>query len=121
MAGGGPALQVKTLATLTHPAHSARRHPDHQSIGRDIGGDHGAGTDERVLPDGTPTDDRGIGTDAGATPDQRQRVFVLARYVTARGQDIGEHAGRTAEHVIFQRYALVDGDVVLDLDVVAYV
>src|SRR5690606_30327583 len=61
----------------------------------------------------------GVGADGRPAPDPGGLVFVLARDVGARVDDVGEHARRAAENIVLELDAFVDGHVVLDLDVVA--
>src|SRR5213076_1498368 len=68
---------------------------------------------------GHAADDRGVRTDRAAALHERAPVLVPARHVAPRIHHVGKHAGGPAEHVVFQLDALVDRDVVLDLDVVA--
>ncbi len=44
---------------------------------------------------------------------------MLARNVAARVIDVGEHHAGAAEHVIFQRYHVVNTDIVLHFDIAA--
>src|SRR6266536_3422329 len=111
--------RMEPLAALTHPADASRRHADHEPIGRDVGRHDGARADERILAQRDAAHDRRVGTDRAAALHERAPVCVLARHVTARVHDVGEDTGGTAEDVVFQLDALVDGHVVLDLDVVA--
>src|SRR5690606_25994675 len=80
----------------------------------DIGGDDGAGTDHRVLADRDAAQDRRVGTDRGPLAHEGARELVLALDVGTRVLDVGEHAGRTEEHVVLERDAVVDRHVVLD-------
>lgn len=111
--------KIKALAVLAHPADLARRHADHQRVGRHVTVDDGTGADEGVFADGVATDDSAIGPQGGATLDQRVAIFVLARDATAGVVDVGEDHARPAEHVVFQRNVVVHRDVVLHFDVVA--
>jgi len=65
-------------------------------------------------------DDGAVGAEGGAFTDEGAGVDAVNGEVgTGRG-DIGEHAGGTAEDVVFYLYAFVDRDVVLDAHAVAY-
>src|SRR5712664_2668701 len=111
--------RMQSLTALAHPPHAARRHADHQAVGGHVGRDHGARADERVLAECDAANDGRVGPDGAAALHERAPVFVLARDVAARVHHVGEHAGGPAEDVVFQLDALVNRDVVLDLDVVA--
>ena len=39
---------------------------DDETVGRNVAGDDGAGTDERMAPDGDPADERRVGTERRA-------------------------------------------------------
>ena len=60
-----------------------------------------------------------VGADRRAAPDEGRAELVLALDLGARIVDVGEHAGRPAEHTLLERDALVEADVVLDLAAVA--
>src|SRR5260370_1280376 len=77
-----------------------------------------AGAEEGVLAEGHAADDRGVGADRAAALHEGRPVLVAARDVAARIEDVREHAGGSAEHVVLEGHALVDRDVVLDLHVV---
>src|SRR5262249_58088408 len=51
--------------------------------------------------------------------DQGRLIFVLANDLTARVDHIGENHAGTAKNVIFQHDGIKDGNIVLDLHVVA--
>src|SRR5256884_266623 len=107
------------LPALTHPADSTRGHAHHQRIRRHVGGHHGTCTDECVLAQCHATDDGRVGADGAAALYEGGSILMLARHVTARVHHVGEHARRPAEHVVFERDALIDRYIVLDLGIVA--
>ncbi len=49
----------------------------------------------------------------------RTRVNPVHREVRPRGVHVGEHAGWTAEDIVFQLYAFVNGNIVLDAYTIA--
>ena len=71
-----------------------------------------------MLADGDPAYDGGVGTDACSTTDQCGMVVfrAVAGKCAAWRHYICEDHRRSAEHVVFQRHAVVDGNVILNLD-----
>jgi len=72
-----------------------------------------------VIAEIVAADDRRVGTDRGPHPDPRGPELVLALHVGAGIEHVGEHATGSEERVVADGHALVDGDVVLNLDPVA--
>ena len=66
-------------------------------------GDHSTRGDKGVATDGHATDNRCIGTDGGAAFDDCSLVKMMPGYLRARVGDIGEHAGRSEENIIFNQ------------------
>ena len=66
-----------------------------------------------------PADDCRIRADCRAPLDQRRLEFGLALDLSARIDDVGENAGRTAEHAVLDCHTWIDADVVLKLAIVA--
>src|SRR6185437_12757084 len=105
-------------AALAHPADSTGGHAHHQGIRRYVRGHHGTRADEGVLTERHTTDDCRVRANGRAALHPRLAVLVLAGHVAAWVHDVGKHARRPTEYVVFERHALVDRDVVLNLDVV---
>ena len=72
-----------------------------------------------VGADRMAADDGRVGADGRAAADEGRAERVLALDLGTRIVDVGEHAGRPAEHTLLERDALVERDVVLDLAGVA--
>src|SRR5690348_11865316 len=109
----------QSVAAFTDPADLFGRVADHEREIRHVLGHHGAGANHGELADLVPANDDRVGADRGAPTDMRREEFILALYVSARGQHVGEDHAGAAEHIIFQRDAGIDGDVVLDLAAVS--
>ena len=60
-----------------------------------------------------------IGADCHSAPHHRPHVLPPADDLRARVDNVGEHHGRAAKHVVFHLDSLVEGNVVLYFDVVA--
>jgi len=113
----GKTFQIvcKPFAAFTYPADRLGRVACHERVIRHVAGDHGAGAHKRVPADGDPADDGAVGAKGGAVFDKGGAHLVHLRGFSARVVYVGKHHGRAAEHVILKGYALVDGDVILDL------
>src|SRR5205814_6040169 len=112
-------LVGQPLAALTHPTDASRRDADHQRIGRHIFGDDAPRANEGVFIECDAANYGRISSDRRSPADQRALVFFLARYVSARIDDVGEDHRGAAKNIVFQLDALVHRHVVLNLDVVA--
>ncbi len=118
-AGAGEGV-VEAAAAFTDPADATGGNACHEGIIGNIFCHDGSGGDESAATYCVATDDGAVGSKGGAFTDEGVGVDTVDGEVgTGRG-DIGEHAGGSAEDVVFYLYAFVDGDVVLDADAVAY-
>lgn len=111
--------QIEAEAMAAHPADVSGGIADHERIGRHIADDHRTGPDKRILSDGDAAHDGGVGAKGGAFFHQGSAKFVHAFDFTPGIKHIGEDHGGSTEYVVFEGDALVDGDIVLDLAVVA--
>ena len=99
---------------LIQPMRS-RRHAGHQRVGRHVLRDHRAGRDEAYSPSVWPQ------TIVALAPIVAPRLTSVGRNsdfaldLGARVVDVGEDAGRAAEHAVLEGHALIDRDIVLDL------
>jgi len=118
-AGGNGERQANS--TGTHPANLNSGNTKHQGEGGNIFGNHRSGTDHAMLAQGIAADDGGIGTDGRTSFDQRRNPKLSSALgkQRPRGKVIGKNAGGTAKNPLLQSYPTVDGDVVLELAVVA--
>ena len=119
LAGQTHKLIGKSFAALAHPANLPGRDPHHKCMIRNVSGDNSACSDKGILADGVSADDGAVGAQGCAAFDQGSAIFMLARNVAARVIDVGEHHAGAAKHVIFQRYRVVNTDIVLHFDVAA--
>ena len=109
----------EALARSAHPSNPSRRISHHQREIRDIPGDDGARADEAILSERMTAHHRGIGSDRSPLADRSGPKLIFARDVGTRIVHIGEHAARSAKHIVSQLDAVVDRDIVLDLASVA--
>ena len=110
----------QSMPAFAHPPKTARRHAEHEGMGRHVARHHRARAYHGPLPNGMPTHDGRIGPDG--RPAAYGGLFVVGRpfrIAGARGEIVREHAGGAAEHVVPQLHSFVNRDVVLDLDPVA--
>src|SRR6476659_4459919 len=108
---------MKPHPALAHPSHPPRRNSHHQSKGWHIAPDNCAGSYKAVLPQGYTTQDGGISSDGRPAPDPGCLVFGLPRNMASRVHHVGKDAAGAAEHVVFELNTLINGHVVLHLDV----
>src|SRR3989338_6870134 len=111
--------QTESFAVPTHPTRLSRRYSRHQGIRPDIAIDHCACRNECILAYRNAADDGGVRPESCTLAHKGSAIFVLAGHGSARIIDIGEDHARPAEHIVFQRYGVIDADVVLYFDVVA--
>src|SRR5450755_4494577 len=103
-----PSVCRQPRATVAHPSSPARRVAEHQCVGRNVARDNGARTDERIFAYYVSADDRRVGADSRAALDQGSKVFVFARNMAARVDDIGKNHARPAEYIVFKRHVVVN-------------
>lgn len=91
-----------------------------QGVGGDVFGDDCSCADQGMLADGHSANDRRVGSDACSAFDQRfaEGVCGVAREGRTGHGHVGEDNRRATKDVVFQGDAFVDGDVVLNFDVV---
>ena len=90
------------MAVAAHPSDLARRVADHQRVVRHILRHHRTGADEGITADGDPAHDGGVGADRAAPLESAWSHISEWRFTWERGiGDVGQHAGRAEEHVIF--------------------
>lgn len=118
-AAGAAEGVIETMATFADPTELTGRDTDHEGIIFDIFGDHGTGANEGRTAYGVTTDNRTVGTEGSTFPDECLGIDAVNREMSTRCRDIGEDAGRTAEHVVLNLYAFIDGNIVLDTDTIA--
>ena len=117
-AGAGEAI-IQFAAAFANPADPAGGDACHQGIIGDVMGNDGPCGSQGAATEGVAADDGAVRAQARALAYARTRKKTMCGKVCARGVDIRENAGRTAEDIVFQVHAFVDGNVVLDPDPVA--
>lgn len=110
-------VEVQSMSMGTHPAQLTRWVAHHQGISRDGFGDHRSSPDEGERSNVVSTDDGGIGTNGGSFSNTGGRVLAPAVDGASGVGDIGEHAGRPEEDILFTNHPSVETDVVLNLAV----
>src|SRR3954452_24426631 len=85
----------------------------------DIMRDYCASGYEAVLPKRCTTNDGRICSNGSTLFDQSFLVFVLPHYMASRINHVREHHGRSAEVVVFEHNACINGNVVLYLHIVS--
>ena len=97
----------------------ASGHANHKRMRGHITVHDGSRTNKCMLADGDSADDRAIGTEGSTPTNKSVTVFILANYGRAWVVDVRKHHAWSAEDIILERHVVVDGYVVLNLDVVA--
>lgn len=105
---------VETFAAAAHPADGVGGISDDKCEVGDIACDDGAGADKTVAAEGYAADDSGVRAYCCALADECFGELIFSGNVAAWVGNVGENHARTAENVVFQGYAVVDGDIVLD-------
>src|ERR1700693_3550194 len=106
-------------SAVAYPTALCSGNTDHQSVVRYVLGHHSSSGNEAVLPKCYSADDGCISPNGSASLDERLAVLMLAAHVAARIDHVRKDHGRSAEDIILQFYSGINGDVILDLHVVA--
>ncbi len=112
-------VKLKFETTLAHPTFYPGGVAVYQSVVRDIPGDDSARANKAVPAQSDTADDGGVGANGSALANPSLAIFILAGDMAARVDHVGENAGGTQEAVVLNDHSGIDGDIVLDLDVVA--
>jgi hypothetical protein len=112
------ALEIQTDPAGTNPAPNTRGVAINQSIVGYVARHNRAGSHKRVPPYCGATDYGAVRPEGSALLYQSPPVLIPAHDVAARIHDVGEYHGRPAEYVVLQDAAGINGDIILDLDVV---
>ena len=113
-------LVVNPLPSFINAPNPSCWHSCHEGVVFHVFGDDGACCYHGVLADGDAADYGAVGSQRGAFSDQGLLIYSVDGIFRSRHGDVGEHAARSAEDVVFQLYAFVDGYVVLYLNAIAY-
>ena len=109
------ALQVwtETFAAFADPADLSGGHTCHQGIGLHVLGHHSSSSDKGTLAYRMAADDSAIGTQRGTFANPGFGIHAMHGKMRTRRGHIGEHTAWTAEHIVLNLNAFIDGDVVL--------
>ena len=110
---------VQTTTALAYPPYLPGRHTGHQGIIFYVFRHNGPGSDQSAPPYRMTAHNRAIRAEGGSLTHARTRVNSMYREIRPRGTHVREYARRTAEYVVLQFYAFVDGYVVLDTDAIS--
>src|ERR1043166_1253419 len=112
---GTDQVLAQAVAAPASPADLPRRDAHNQGMGRYVARHDAAGPNHGVFPDPMAANDGGIGPDGSAALHQRGPEFILPAHMSAGVQYIGKHHTGSAKHVILERNAVEDRDIVLNL------
>jgi len=110
---------IQFLAAGAHQADLFGGVADHQGMVGDIFGHDGAGADEGVLTDGIAADNGAIGTECRALLNKCWPYLIHFTDFRPWIIDVGKDHGGSAKNAVFQRYAFIDADIVLNFALVA--
>ena len=110
---------VQTTTAFAHPPDLPGRNAGHQGVIFHIRGHDGTGSNQGAAPYRVTAHNRAIRAERCAFAHARTRVNSVHREVRPRSIYIRENTGRTAEDMVLDLDALVNGDIVLDPDPVA--
>ena len=88
-------------------------YPRHKCELRYVSNHDGSGGNEAIFSKRVAANNGRVSTDGSAPLDKCSAEFVPAHNLRAGIRDIGEHAARPAEHVVFELDASIKADVVL--------
>ena len=108
------------MAALAHPPYLPGRNAGHQGVIFHILGHNASGGDQGAAPYRMTAHDRAIRAERCAFAHARTRVNSVHREVRPRSIDIRENTGRATEDIVLNLDTLVNGNIVLDPDTVAY-
>ena len=111
--------QVQLGTEFAHPAYLPGRHPNHQCIGLHILIHDRARADKGVNADFETTDYGAIRTERGSLSDDGISILILALDQRPGIIDIRKNHARTTEYSLFEINVIVNGNIVLNLAVVA--
>ena len=111
---------VEAFATLAHPSYLSRWNAGHQRIRFHVFGHHSTSGDQGTLAYGMTAHHRAVGPQRSALTDSRLGIHPMNREMGSWRGHVGENTTRPTKDVVFNLNALIDGDVVLDPNTVAY-
>src|SRR5437016_3696640 len=110
---------MEQVTVPTPPSDSAGRVSNDQREVRHAPGNHRAGPDKGITPDGDATHDGGIGAHRTAPLQPGGLVQRVPVDLGARVDDVRQDTRRSEKHIIVNHHTRIDRDIVLNLDVVA--
>jgi len=112
-------LKINPVAAFTHPSDNLCRIAQNEGMIGNVFGHNGSGTYKGVSADGIAANYGRICPDGGTFFDQGSLILVFSGDVAAGIYDIGKNHGRAAKYIVFKDYTLINGYIVLNLDVVS--
>ena len=106
------------LSTLTNPSLHPPRIPIDQGIIRYILCYNRTGSNEGILSNPISADDRGIGSNGRPLSYQGLSKLFLSRDETAGIKNIRKNHRGTTKDIILQNDSIVEGDIVLNLNII---
>ena len=113
--------KVDAVRTNAHPTDDPSGVSRNQRKMRHVLCHHRPGTDKGISPDGNTAHDGTVGAESRTSANQGRTQFIHAPDFATRIKHVGEDHRRSAEHVIIESHAFINGDVILDFDPVANV
>ena len=104
----------------THPAMLFRRHAEHHCVIRHIISHNGTCSNKGISTNRNTTDNGSIGANGGASPDKRFLVQCFPNNLGTRIRNVCQNAGGAKEHIVLDGDTVVNGHIVLDLNIVTY-
>ena len=114
-AGPTPELVSQALPASANPANALGGVADNKRVVGDVAVDDGACAYESVLTDCYSADDRGVRTQSNTPFHQGGADLIHLGNLCSWVIDVRKNHGWPAEHTVFQPYAFVDADIVLNL------
>lgn len=116
---GGRCTVWQPNTTVTNPTCLTRWYADHQRIIRHVMCNCCSSPDKAIAAQGDAAHNRRIRSDRSAFFYNSFPIFVAPNDVAAGIDYIGEYHRRTTKDVVFEFYASIDRNIILDLDVIA--
>src|SRR5215470_15558496 len=101
-----------------HPTFPNGWHAQHESIIRHVPSNHSARPNKGIAADAGATNDGCIGPDCRSPANSGSLIEMATYNLGSRIHHIGEHTGGAAENIIFKLNTRINGNIVLNFDVV---
>jgi hypothetical protein len=109
-------IEVEAMTIAADPSSVAGGIPHHESKWKNVFSNDCSGSNHGIFADAEAANNGGVGANAGSARDNGGKVLMLAGNGAAGVFYVGENAAGAEENVILAYQALVEGDIVLDLD-----